>query len=265
MLRFEVIGLFTLMFCNVVSVASYRETWGNGHESNSSTEAERYWELVVEAKGGRKKLHSLENLVVSSDGQSSARSQGYSVHVEDLYVFTENRWWSWNNSTSSVFGLSMKMYDWKKGVQYSLTKGATSFTGVKPIDLEKSVSGFPGLIDVLIETRWDRPKPRKLIKSLGNITVETTLNGNRVDFVCDSKTMLPTKVVAYSASGKSTTRLSEYVDVKGIRFPSKVVFEGSDGDFEYVRSYDFNVKYNEKIFETPPPFALGRKAWKEGS
>lgn len=80
-----------------------------------------------------------------------------------------------------------------------------------------------------------------------------------IDFSLDRETHLPVKV-SYSRmkSGEEGSwteiTLSEYVDVNGIKVPSK-----TDTDRIVVR---LNVDYDEELFSKPPSIAAGPEAWR---
>ena len=82
----------------------------------------------------------------------------------------------------------------------------------------------------------------------------------------DSDTHLPFRVESFENDNFSyRIRLADYVGIDGIEMPTKLIFEDSDGDMEYRRSYKFNVEYDESIFVKPPPFEAGPEAWKKKS
>ena len=235
-------------------------------QGNSQEMATRAWEQAILAKGGREKLRSVENMVLSSQGSFQKGNRKISIHLVDLYVFP-NKWWSWNDQRPSEFGLSMKMSDQEMGKSYSLQYKGENFSGLETINRKKGDRGFPGLIDLLPETRWDKVIPLKLTN--GNFRgrnvqiVQTQLYEWRIDFYLDAETHLPLYVVSFSGDKSALkTRLLEYVDVAGIQMPSKVVFESSDGEMTYQRSYWFNVAYDQNIFKVPPPFEAGPESWK---
>src|SRR5258705_4079770 len=66
-------------------------------------EAERIWELAIQAKGGRERLYSVNNMVISSFGKN--------IRLEDFFIFPD-RSWSWVDQRPSVFGLNMSMQNW---------------------------------------------------------------------------------------------------------------------------------------------------------
>ena len=76
----------------------------------------------------------------------------------------------------------------------------------------------------------------------------------------DEKTHLPVEVIYYhtTVSGREFTgkvRLSDYVDVSGIKMPSKVNGLRS--------SHQINVEYDEQIFVREPNVGAGIQQWKK--
>lgn len=79
-----------------------------------------------------------------------------------------------------------------------------------------------------------------------------------MSFALDRKTHLPRQVIYHKVrSGKEYSGgvpLSDYIAVNGVQMPGKV---GSDRT-----TYQFNVDYNQQIFEVAPSQKAGIDAWK---
>ena len=236
-------------------------------DEKSRSEARDLWEKVVEAKGGRSKILSIKNIVVSSEGSFRQNFHEYKIRLEDLYVFP-NKWWSWNDHRPSIFGLRTKMYDWTANRKYVVTDGDPIFRGLQDFESTDSKStNFAGATpDLLLETKWNAPIPERVyfIKYRGKKTraIQTSLLSSRIDFILDEKSLLPVQTVYYSADGSQTkSSFSNYVEIYGIKMPSTVIFEGQDGNMRYSKKYQFNVDFDENIFKSPPPFEKGPKGW----
>jgi hypothetical protein len=256
---------FVLFFLGLTLVAFAQNNPKTDNDSRK--EAERLWELAIEAKGGRERLHNIRNMVISSSSLFDKELKKPRIQVEEIYVFPD-KWWSWNDQRPSRFGLSVTMYNWETGKQYVITDEEPNFIGLQPISSNLKNTNLAGVIPILLETKWNQPKPQRV--SEGKIgskrvdIIQTELLGKRIDFVLDKKTHLPIRVISYSDNQKSASkiRLEDYVSVEEIKMPSKVVFESSDNDFQYNRQYQFNVKYDETIFKSPLPLKSGSKVWK---
>jgi hypothetical protein len=84
-----------------------------------------------------------------------------------------------------------------------------------------------------------------------------------VDFYLDRKTRLPLKVALISKTDGKVywhKTFSEYADVGGIQMPV-VVHLGGGG--KLPTSFQFNVEYDQRIFERPPSALAPADAWRE--
>ncbi len=261
--RFSIILLFVFLLANFCfaqkPVAAADAT---------KKEAERIWELAVEAEGGRQQMNTIQNLVVSSKGQTS------SAKIESFYVFP-NKSWQLLDFRPSVLGLVMKMYNWETNKKYLLPRGnAPELKSIEQTDADKlkDASGnvaWSGLSVYLLESKWWKPIPKSVMSGKFNgqkvDTVQTDLNGKRVDFSFDQKTHLPVKIDFYNFSKISQTtnidsvEVSKFSEINKLKMPTTL--KESDGN-KYNLTYQFNVEYNEDIFTKPPPFEAGAEAWK---
>ncbi len=80
-----------------------------GKETGSRKEAERIWELAIQAKGGHEKLNAIRNIQISTRGWP---------RTEFLIVYP-NKLWSWEDYLPSVLGLHMSMYNLETGKNIS--------------------------------------------------------------------------------------------------------------------------------------------------
>jgi hypothetical protein len=117
-----------------------------------------------------------------------------------------------------------------------------------------------------METRWIKPV---LVKAAigddgpGRVedTIETSVDGERVDFVLDRKTRLPIRIKTYSTYSNKTFvrewKLSDYTNINGIMIPQRV---GEDTNPDKT-DVQINVDYNENIFVAPTRIEAGPNAW----
>ena len=79
-----------------------------------------------------------------------------------------------------------------------------------------------------------------------------------MSFALDRKSHLPRQVIYHTLTfGKEyvgAVPLSDYVALNGIQMPGKVRRDRM--------IYQFNVDYNQQVFEQPPSRAAGIDAWK---
>jgi hypothetical protein len=227
---------------------------GTPGQASSAQEARRLWELALAAKGGRERLRSVRNMLVMSRGTG---------HV-DLYAFP-GKVWMWMDDRPSPLGVSVEMHNLEKDLSYlSYPNDPES-----PRRLGKSGQGSVPLRDAqlyfLLETQW--LKPTLVGVTGGNVgrrkadVVQTLVNGARVEFYLDRETHLPLRVSFPAADPRGTyyVDFSDYAPVDGIQMPRQVSYMGSD---PLPTRLQFNVAYDEAVFERPPTVAAGPEAWR---
>jgi hypothetical protein len=228
--------------------------------------AERLWELMLEAKGGKEHLLAVNNVQMSVREKYWWWLKRMEINYEGLFVFPDKSW-EWDDQRGTVFGMSIHLHNFEsnKHVSYVDTgKGAR----VVPI-LQPSKRNLIQLqLHLLAQTKWVKPIPQSFrTGKLGDREVdfvETTVlnfpsNEQKVEFALDRKSHLPLRVIYYWViNGKELSggvSLSDYMDVDGIKMPAKV---------GVVRSkYQLNVEYDVRIFEQPPSLTAGIEAWKK--
>lgn len=248
-------------------IPRYIKFMEKGEGAKQAEEAARLWEQAIAAKGGRERLYAVRNLIISSRAEyRTSAFKKNQICQEGLYVLP-NKSWLWNDLRPDVFGLSVTMYNYDTNMKYVISEGEPNNLPEPITDKEKKDPPLYSLLVELPETKWLKPAPVKA--GSGRIglrpvdTVQTTVNGKRVDFALDQKTHLPVRVSYYDVvKGKTyitTLDLSDYVEISGIKVPQGIKYD--DGT-AYQQSYQFNVEYNEDIFIKPPPIEAGPEAWK---
>jgi hypothetical protein len=263
-----VLGLQSVSMRHITSIeTAHHMKFTPDKKTAHSEEAAAVWEQAIAAKGGRERLHSVRNIVIT--GRAVYRSRMLKknqIQQEGLYLLPHNSW-VWNDLRPDVFGLRVTMYNYDTKMKYVISEGEPH-RRLEPItEADKTGSETDGLLSYLPETKWLTPV--LIGSSTGRVRqrpvdiVETRVNGERVDFALDRKTHLPVRVSYYDViKGKTYTtevELSDYVEISGIKVPQKVKYE--DGT-EYEQTYQFNVDYNEDIFVRPTTIQAGPQAWK---
>ncbi len=247
--------------------------------------AEALWEEAIRAKGGRERLHAVENLLISSSVDVRAKRGSAITETERLYVMPGRAW---------IFKLTP---DYDVSLEATVINPDRSLCSVTMYPVGNSGS-VPGLslclpttpleylvqdpVIYLMETRWVKPVPvRARTEGEGGKridVVETLVGRTRVDFYLHRKTRLPFKLVTDQFDGVPqltdkmglTVYLEKYEAVDGIQMPRRVtrqptVMESTVEEFRHdIESarYKFNVSYDEKIFEQPVPKNVKRGDWK---
>lgn len=236
-------------------------------ETAQRNDAARLWEQAIAAKGGRERLHAVRNMVISTRGEYHSRLlKRNQIRREELLVFP-NRYWFWDDYRPDVLGLRVSMYNYDSNMKYAISEGEPN-QAPEPIAKGKRNKALRNdQLSFLLETQWLKPT---LIKArTGTVgqrhvdIVETTIEGERVDFAFDQSTHLPLSVSYYDiVNGKAYINVqsfSDYMEVDGIQLPRIIRF--GDGS-KYEASFQINVEYDETIFVNPPPIDAGPEAWR---
>jgi hypothetical protein len=239
-------------------------------ESNRQ-KAEQLWELSIAAKGGRERLYGINNLQLSIREKQWWNLKRVPLVEEALYVFPEKSW-EWKDQRGTIFGFSIWLRNYEQNIRLAYSDHDDGKGGsVNPIS-EGGRGGRSSFIDTqlnyLMETQWVKPIPvsvesgkigRHKVDVVRTIVKAYPNGEERVAFALDRKSHLPRQVIYYSVRlGKEysgAVSLSDYVGINGIQMPTKV--RG------IKTSYQFNVQYDEQIFEQAPSFEAGIDAWKK--
>jgi hypothetical protein len=252
-----IICSLTFMLTHPPLAAAHRQV--DSRPALTRREAQQVWELGVAAKGGRERLRSVRSMLVS------VKTRHY-LNVE-LHAFPDKFWRL--SSLPEPLGRSALMYNLELGFGYT-ADGERPGGGAVKLH-ESSLGGGRVVLEdaqlfYLMETRWAKPTPVSV--SSGEVNgrradvVRTILGDRTVDFYLDRKTRLPLKVALISKTDGKVywyKTFSEYADVGGIQMPLVV---RPDGGGKLPTSFQFNVEYDERIFERPPSALAAPDAWR---
>ncbi len=225
------------------------------------------WEEVIRAKGGRERLHAVENLQIVSKVKVEAPTSLGLMETRRLYVLPDR---AWLRASSAAFpgGLEATIFSIDRRLcTVKITPSEANLPGGSPCSLPGwSAHLIQDPVMYLLETKWIQPKvlgsraQRSGDRQVDVIEVEVTRM--RVDYYLDSKTRLPFKVVINKSAGtaqlaahpKMTIKFSDYASVDGIQMPRSIVRESAvrpslpTRDTE-LAEYSFNVDYDESLFD----------------
>jgi hypothetical protein len=256
-------------------------TCGAGHAGEnvdaavSKRRAQELWELAIAAKGGRERLHSVSNILVSYQGKG---------RIVQLFVFPD-KYWYWADDRPAIQSVNSEMSNLATGQSYL----AQSVYGGKPGEqtLSKAENSGPDLrraqLMYLLETAWLKPDPERY--------EDSTLDGRPVDviflragdqkvsFALDKKTHLPLAFTSYSwmkevkyPNGRGipagevsmTYEMLDYASIDGIMLPRRItLYSDSKSVSWWMQEYKINVDYSPKVFERPPSIEDGPDGWKK--
>jgi hypothetical protein len=225
--------------------------------TNERRQAELAWDALVRTKGGRERLRSISNFLLSYRDEAAPFSE--------LQVLPDKVW----NAVDVKNMPDAYMSDASQPIQYWATT-----SGVVAVEKTLPDSWYAvKRVVYLLETQVDKPIPvrvyRQKIDGTNLEVIETEFNGRRVDFAYEPEEMLVVQVIVYfptnfSAQGIiSTYRFSNYVTVGGIKMPQRESLSNGDEKRKSSRpiEFAFNVDYDAELF-TRPLKATSIDAWK---
>jgi len=268
-----------LIICLLITLACAAGTLA---QDANRQRAEMLWEEAIQAKGGRTRLHSIENFLISSTIDVNAPSKRVDVTTERLYAMPGKAW---------LYELT-PAYDVSLEATVINTERNLCMVTLAPVGLTQSVPGLSVCVPTiwserlvqdpviyLMETNWVRPVPvNTRTEGKGKKqqdVIETEVGKLRVDFYLDRKTHLPVKLITDKYMGdprltghmKLMITFEDYVDVDGVQMPRRVIREPLG--ISFVRrdteraKYRFNVAYDETIFNHPISKKAKSEDWKQ--
>jgi hypothetical protein len=268
----------------ILALSTPTQSVGQGADA-SRERAVALWEEAIRAKGGRGRLHSVQNLLISSTVDVRDQSGSSVMETERLYAMP-GKAWLYTFTPESHVSVDVTVINNER--DFCMRTLSPKASGVPPLSHCVPTTPYQYLIQdpviYLMETNWLRPVPvglrteRKGMKQLD--VIETKVGKLRVDFYLDRKTRLPIRIVTdcFGAIGQPTGRhglmtieLEDYVAIDGILMPRFVTREpeGEAPVGEVFRrdtecaGYRFNVDYDPKIFEFPASKKVKRSDWKQ--
>lgn len=213
-------------------------------------DAEKAWDSLIKAKGGREKLHSITSMVTQWE------------NMTNVYRFPRDEWYFTYNLAGNP---ALVITDGQKSIQYFCgSSGSCSVVNKPPRNTERQ-------LPFLLETRWNRPDllrvRRKTEKHQQLDIIETLINGTRVDFAFEPEELLVREVRFYLDSAVGCIyRFSDYKRIDGVLMPESIAVGYFDDDFKGLKkfspiTFSFNVDYDPKIF-THQQKATTADAWK---
>lgn len=225
-------------------------------------QAQKLWDVAINAKGGRDRLHEVRSLLIWYE-ETTRNFLGIAVHhghVERLYVFP-GRLWSWDDGLPPPFRLTVGVMDLDQDFACRVLDSKSPICGnVRRFGSRERIDEAQYLY--LMETKWIKPNPISLRKDRIGLkpvdVLETQLGDKRILYFLNRKTHLPQRVDVFRGNSKEarlSLEFSEYVSVNGIRMPGKQ----KRGRINLV----INPQYDEVVFSRPPMISAGPKAWQK--
>jgi hypothetical protein len=232
--------------------------------------AQRLWEQMISAKGGRERLWSVRTLLERWVTRYRSETFKDGKVRSDALCALPDRLWEW--SDFRLFGFNLDVWNFKADVHYFRRYHRGPPSGVltyMEVAKEYKLRVMRRLqLVYLNETEWLKPKPVGVLKGKGVPrgvdAIQTMADGARVDFYLNRRTHLPAAIIDYhhdygegpnDPSGGHRYVLSRYVLIDGIRAPTVI-----DGGRPY--EIVFNPSYREDTFTTAPFEEEGPEGWK---
>ena len=244
-------------------------------EGAEETAAAALWERMIEAKGGRDRLHGVETLVETIRQHLVLPSPKFK-NGDQLYVQAmafPDRIWRWDDERPTVFGMSIWATNLATGFHYLVYPGndvrkSTQLLG-ETVRLEDTQ------ILLFNETRWVRPRPVRIRTDRdiprGVTVLETQWAGHRWDFWIGRKDYLPLRILKFEPSDRDPLRiivtyhdLEDYRAIDGIQVPHKSswrISETKPSSF-IPATFILNPHLREDLFSTIPKSEDPSDAWK---
>lgn len=221
--------------------------------------------MAIAAKGGREKLHQVNNFVFIGETGTSM----------DFYVFPDKYFW-WTDTRPSVFGLKVSIGNYETGFGYS-----TAFSNPPQVKVEKDIRQqksnrsefFRCQMNYLLETKWFRPEAMRATKSmvrgkrvdLVDVQVKWHTDTYKIGVFLDEDTHLPVRIGYYGTFKPyefyDTADMRSYRDVDGIKLPVELSWDNSS-EWTHPR-YEINVEYDPQFFNRVPDLNAGPFQWRK--
>lgn len=172
-----------LIAIGVLLFLSTSPTFAQVRSDVDRQEAERLWELVLKAKGGKERLLSVNNLQMSAHEKYWWWFKRYEINYAGLFVFPDKSW-EWDDQRGTVFGMAIHIHNFEtnKHVSYNDT-GRGGLIG--PIHEPSRRNLWQVQLHLLTHTKWIQPIPQRVrtgkVKERDVYIVETIVpNFNRM-------------------------------------------------------------------------------------
>jgi len=268
---------------------------GQSKETDSNRAlAQQIWEEALQAKGGRDRLHAVQNFLTSGEIHVDAVKGSHISEVQWLRALP-GKAWLYEYTPEFIVSLDATVINLERNLCVKTLSPAKGNVPPRSFCLPTTYTErlIQDPIIYLMETNSLRPVPIRTYEGKRGLNrvdvVETAVGKYRFDFYLDRKTKLPVKLVTDEYEGifegtrpmGLTIYFDNYVTVDGIKMPTRVtrepkhipisdfwVLSGAPEFPEKARrdielfSYKFNVAYEETLFDRAVPKTVKASDWK---
>jgi hypothetical protein len=226
----------------------------------NSSAAQSAWDGLIVAKGGRLKLHAVENYLMTTfaDEKSSDPS------IVSLFVLSGRVW----DASYEIDGKRIAQRCDSVLDQQELVL-ASGQRIREPGGCGDSISYYPAVY--LLETRYGSPTPisvtRQRSKKGVTDVLQTSFHGRRIDYYYEPEEMLVREVITYFEDSRVDQHfiLDKYVKVDGVQMPTQVGMDLFRRPKRAARvEFQLNVDFAPELF-TEPLVLTGFDGWKRKS
>lgn len=274
-----VIAIFVVLLGSV-NICSQSPNVALTKEQKERAEAALLWEQMIEVKGGRKRLHSVRNVLVTQ-GKVTPET----AYVR-FYVYP-NKFWEWNKDKDFYDAMFLTMVNFDlRTIAVVTDEGVIKFRtdlSHEQFDAYKSTYLMEAT-RLLLETKWLQPNPiRVTTQKLFNKRVDVIethvpkLKGHpscRIDFYIEPETLEVLGHIEYREGSNKDhfhTLYGAYKDIEGIKVP--ISYQRASGRFPKKKNLKnftkmeirLNVEYDKGLFDRLPRIKDGPHGWKPKS
>ena len=213
------------------------------------------WELALQAKGGRDRLHRVHSLAIymrPAQVNLAGRATNW------LCVFPD-RYFEFDGAGS---GQQRALV-----VDRTANRAAEDATGIprhaRHLTIQENDQLALNQVVYLLESAWLQPRPVEVRHNV--LTVEAA--GRTYKLSLD-KAGLPERIVSPPIPGQKPKlryeyQLQHYKDFEGVMLPVRVAAVMGMGEATWDVDYEIDAKYNPKLFERTPDLANGPEPWRQ--
>ena len=231
--------------------------------AKEACDARAVWERMIEAKGGRERLQSVQAMFVLRTYTWRQALVRHRLENRTLYRFPDFLW-SWFDSGTQTLGITVSQSNLALGHSLSVL-GPSVNPKLKRELLAPGVLPFREIPVLLLETRWMKPSLFGCSIDGWTTTLEASFDGIPFPYryYLQGKAELPHRVEMPEGRGVRMYLLRDYKQTDGLMLP--VTFRSEYGSLPsptYTVRYEINPDYDPKLLDREPSLEAGPDAWR---
>jgi hypothetical protein len=214
------------------------------------------WERMVEARGGRDRLHGVETLLVESRDKLRASLYRLSGVI-----------WNWSAFPGTRFGPQVQLMN-ADALLYRWMAGPCGEWDCK-VRSQKMPDDTPFLTPqllYLLETRFVQPEVKgcgeEVVEGKRLRYVEVEKGRLRVKYYLPRDSYLPEMAMRFNGPYQETLHYKNYEPFDGIQLPTEERVVNAWSRVTYHLRYEINPEYDPEILTKDPDLADGPDGWR---